>query len=67
VLPKGLPVTPLIIWSYRFQGSVSDKYNAVLIISRVVIDALQGLEMSYPNIIRAWSTGLRAVDKQPAK
>jgi hypothetical protein len=30
-----------------------DKYNARLIISRVVTDALQGLKMSYPKATRA--------------
>ncbi len=44
-----------------------DKYNARLIISRVVIDALQGLNMSYPKMTRARLSELRAIRKQLAK
>jgi PPK2 family polyphosphate:nucleotide phosphotransferase len=44
-----------------------DKYNARLIISRVVIDALRGLKMSYPKITHARRRELRAVRKQLAK
>ena len=44
-----------------------DKYNARLIISRVVIDALRGLKMSYPKITRARRSELRAIRKQLAE
>jgi PPK2 family polyphosphate:nucleotide phosphotransferase len=44
-----------------------DKYNARLIISRVVIDALQGLKMSYPQMTDARRSELLAVRKQLAK
>jgi PPK2 family polyphosphate:nucleotide phosphotransferase len=44
-----------------------DKYNARLIISRVVIDVLQGLKMSYPEITHARRTELRAIHKQLGK
>ena len=44
-----------------------DKYNARLIISRVVIDALQGLNMSYPKMTRARRSQLREIRKQLAK
>jgi len=44
-----------------------DKYNARLIVSRVVIDALQGLKMSYPKMTRARQSGLRVIRKQLAK
>jgi PPK2 family polyphosphate:nucleotide phosphotransferase len=44
-----------------------DKYNARLIISRVVIDALQGLHMSYPVMTRARRSELQAIRKQLAK
>ena len=41
-----------------------DKYSARLIISRVVIDALRRLKMSYPKISRARHSELRAIRKQ---
>jgi PPK2 family polyphosphate:nucleotide phosphotransferase len=44
-----------------------DKYNARLIISRVVIDALRGLNMDYPTVTRARRSELRAIRKQLAK
>jgi len=44
-----------------------DKYNARLIISRIVIDALQGLQLSYPEITPARRSELRAIRKQLAK
>ena len=44
-----------------------DKKNARLNISRVVIDALQDLEMSYPKITRARRSELRTIRKQLAK
>src|ERR1019366_8428223 len=44
-----------------------DKYNARLIVSRVVIDVLQGLEMRYPTMTRARRSELRAIRKQLAK
>jgi PPK2 family polyphosphate:nucleotide phosphotransferase len=44
-----------------------DKYNARLIISRIVIDALQGLKMSYPKPTRARRSELRAMRKQLTK
>jgi PPK2 family polyphosphate:nucleotide phosphotransferase len=43
-----------------------DKYNARLIISRVVIDALQGLRMSYPEATHARRRELRAIRKDLA-
>ena len=43
-----------------------DKYNARLIISRVVIDALQSLHMSYPVVTRARRSELQAIRKQLA-
>jgi PPK2 family polyphosphate:nucleotide phosphotransferase len=44
-----------------------DKYNARLIISRVVIDALQGLKMSYPKVTRARRNELRTIRKRLTK
>lgn len=44
-----------------------DKYNARLIVSRVVIDALQELDMSYPKPTRAHRAKLGAIRKQLAK
>jgi PPK2 family polyphosphate:nucleotide phosphotransferase len=44
-----------------------DKYNARLIISRIVIDALQNLKMSYPTPTRARRSELRAIRRQLAK
>ena len=44
-----------------------DKYNARLIISRVVIDALRGLNMGYPKMTRARRSELRGIRKQLAK
>jgi PPK2 family polyphosphate:nucleotide phosphotransferase len=44
-----------------------DKYNARLIISRVVIDALRSLRMSYPKMTRARRSELRAIRRQLAK
>ena len=44
-----------------------DKYNARLIISRVVIDALQGLTLRYPKMTRARRNELRGIRKQLAK
>ena len=44
-----------------------DKYNARLIISRVVIDTLQGLKMSYPKLTRARRHELQAIRRQLAK
>ena len=44
-----------------------DKNNARLIISRVVIDALQGLKMHYPTMTRARRSELRAIRQQLAK
>ena len=44
-----------------------DKYNARLIISRVVIEALQGLKMSYPKVTDARRSELQAIRKQLAK
>ena len=43
-----------------------DKYNARLIISRVVIDALRGLKMSYPKVTRARRSELRKSRKHLA-
>jgi PPK2 family polyphosphate:nucleotide phosphotransferase len=40
-----------------------DKYNARLIVSHVVIDALQGLKLSYPKMSRARQSELRAIRK----
>jgi PPK2 family polyphosphate:nucleotide phosphotransferase len=44
-----------------------DKLNARLIVSRVVIEALQGLKMSYPNMTDVQRNELRAMRKQLAK
>ena len=44
-----------------------DKYNARLIISRVVIDVLKGLNMSYPKLTRARRSQLREIRKQLTK
>jgi PPK2 family polyphosphate:nucleotide phosphotransferase len=44
-----------------------DKYNARLIVSHVVIDALQGLAMRYPTMTRARKSELLALRKQLAK
>ena len=44
-----------------------DKYNARLIVSRVVIDALRGLKMSYPKMTRSRRDELRAIRKQLEK
>jgi PPK2 family polyphosphate:nucleotide phosphotransferase len=44
-----------------------DKYNARLIISRVVIDTLQGLHLSYPVVTRARRSELQTIRKQLAK
>jgi PPK2 family polyphosphate:nucleotide phosphotransferase len=44
-----------------------DKYNARLIVSRVVINTLQGLEMSYPKMTPARRRDLVAIRKQLAK
>jgi PPK2 family polyphosphate:nucleotide phosphotransferase len=43
-----------------------DKYNARLIVSRVVIDALQGLEMRYPKTTHARRSELRAIGQHLA-
>jgi PPK2 family polyphosphate:nucleotide phosphotransferase len=44
-----------------------DKYNARLIISRVVINALKGLKMSYPKLTHARRSELREIREQLAK
>jgi PPK2 family polyphosphate:nucleotide phosphotransferase len=44
-----------------------DKYNARLIISRVVIDCLQGLKMSYPTMTGERRSELEAIRKQLEK
>jgi hypothetical protein len=44
-----------------------DKYNARLIVSRIVIDALRGLKMSYPRMTGARLTELQAIRKQLEK
>jgi PPK2 family polyphosphate:nucleotide phosphotransferase len=44
-----------------------DKYNARLIISRVVIAALQGLKMAYPTPTRARRSELQSIRKQLTK
>jgi hypothetical protein len=44
-----------------------DKLNARLIISRVVIDALQGLNMSYPKMTRSRQSELQATREQLEK
>ena len=44
-----------------------DKYNARLIISRVVIDALKDLKMSYPKLTRARRSELRKIREQLEK
>lgn len=44
-----------------------DKYNARLIVSRVVIEVLQGLKMSYPKMTDEQRSELQAIRKQLAK
>ena len=44
-----------------------DKHNARLIISRVVIDALKALDMSYPKVTQAREKELREIRKQLAR
>ena len=44
-----------------------DKYNARLIVSRIVIDALRGLKMSYPKMTGARLSELQAIRKQLEK
>ncbi len=44
-----------------------DKYNARLIISRIVIETLQGLKMNYPKVTQARRDELRKIRKQLAK
>ncbi len=44
-----------------------DKYNARIIISRIVIDALQDLKMHYPEMTRERRGELRAIRKQLEK
>ena len=44
-----------------------DKYNARLIVSRVVIDALKDLKMSYPKLTSARRSELREIREQLAK
>lgn len=44
-----------------------DKYNARLIVSRVVIEALRDLKLSYPKMTDAQRRELRAIRKQLAK
>jgi len=44
-----------------------DKYNARLIVSRIVIDTLHGLKMSYPKMTRKRRAELRTIRKQLAK
>jgi len=44
-----------------------DKYNARLIVSSIVIDAMKGLKMSYPKMTRARLSELRTIRKQLAK
>jgi len=44
-----------------------DKFNARLIISRIVIAALRDLKMSYPNLTRARRGELRAIRRQLTK
>jgi PPK2 family polyphosphate:nucleotide phosphotransferase len=43
-----------------------DKYNARLIVSRIVIDAVQGLKMTYPTTTRSRQHELQAIRKQLA-
>jgi len=44
-----------------------DKYNARIIISQIVINALQDLKMSYPEMTQARQGELRAIRKQLAR
>jgi PPK2 family polyphosphate:nucleotide phosphotransferase len=44
-----------------------DKYNARLIVSRIVIDALRGLKLTYPKLTRAWQNDLKEIRKQLTK
>ena len=43
-----------------------DKYNARLIVSRIVIATLQDLKMNYPKLTRARRRELRAIRRQLA-
>jgi PPK2 family polyphosphate:nucleotide phosphotransferase len=44
-----------------------DKYNARLIIARIVIDALQRLDLSYPKVTPSRRSELRAIRRQLSK
>jgi len=44
-----------------------DKYNARLIISRIVIEALHELKMSYPKMTRAHLNELKVIRRKLAK
>ena len=44
-----------------------DKHNARLIVSQIVLDALQGLQLSYPAVSEARRRELKAIRKQLAK
>ena len=43
-----------------------DKYNARLIVARIVIDVLQGLRLRYPKLTRAQRHGLRIIRRKLA-
>jgi hypothetical protein len=44
-----------------------DKFNARLIVSRVIIDALQGLKMHYPKVTAARQSELQDIRKHLAQ
>ena len=50
-----------------FIVPADDKDNARLIVSHIVLDALEGLKMSYPVVSAARRRELQAIRRQPAK
>ena len=50
-----------------FIVPADDKDNARLIVSRIVLDALEGLKLSYPEVTAARRQELKAIRKQLAK
>ncbi len=50
-----------------FIVPADDKDNARLIVSQIVLDALEGLELSYPEVTAAQRQELKAIRKQLAK
>ncbi|QCB45411.1 ADP-polyphosphate phosphotransferase [Hydrogenophaga sp. PAMC20947] len=50
-----------------FIVPADDKHNARLIVSQIVLEALEGMEMSYPVVSAARTRELKAIRKQLAK